>query len=91
MKRFVHEVGYRYVFFFFYAVIIHINAPNDFAATLLYFYFFASVAICALQVKGNAKLLVIVNAFQVFLMFLMGISLLADEWCRFLLYRGHKY
>jgi len=70
------------------AIAAHMVAPKPFPTLLIWLY----LVTFSLQVVGyvleKAMVLAILSATQGILMLLLSIVVMADDWCRFYLYRG---
>ena len=87
--RIVNELAYAHLFFFVAAIFTHVLVPKEFPVLLIYCYLSTIVLEIFASIMEKVTLNKIAYFAQTFILFLLYIIILSDNWCRFFLYRGH--
>ena len=87
--RLVNEFAYSHPFYFIAAILVHILTPKAFPVLLIYFYAMTMGAQVLGTLMSKPMLQQIIFVVQSAILFLLYIAIMADNWCRFYLYRGH--
>jgi len=71
------------------AIVAHIIAPKAFTIALIYIYFLSMILQMIGYLVKKRFILIGVSVLQFILVFILFIAIMADDWCRFFLYRGN--
>ena len=87
MERLSDHIGYECVIIFFLTLVGSVNAPNVLTALLLYIFLVSMILQGVSFITKKYKLTIVSYVIQLVVVFGLGISCMADNWCRFLRYR----